>query len=391
MKLPLTTEDKIKNPLKGFGFAFIDAEDNKLKIKKHDGIIEFSNTLDDVQLLDLVDCTAFEVFAHDYDIQVGECEELGGYVNNTIQASTEQRFQIRSTTLVDSVSDVIIDWGDGKSSTISKGEYISRADQTEDKEVTYTVGHTYEQNGKYIVKIFGKDYFSFRSVHISTGVVIEENDPALKYNLVSRVMDVDLPIASHVTNLANAFGVSPRLLNVHIPSYAKTDSFKNLGGVFRFCTNLLTATNFKRQFQYAENVEMFFFGCSSMTTCDFTLPAILSRGKMRSIFWGCKSLKMKVANIFLEGDVFQGGNMDVLRLFYGCSDQLDLTGCDKYLWNNKKVTYVNTPYVFRECPDSIRSQVPVLWGGTASNDIIEKSSEERIAELETRLAALESK
>jgi hypothetical protein len=43
MKLPITTIDKIKNPQKGFGYAFIDAEDNRLKVKKHDSIIEFSN------------------------------------------------------------------------------------------------------------------------------------------------------------------------------------------------------------------------------------------------------------------------------------------------------------------------------------------------------------
>jgi hypothetical protein len=43
MKLYITTQDKIKNPQKGFGYAFIDVEDNKLKVKKHDSIIEFSN------------------------------------------------------------------------------------------------------------------------------------------------------------------------------------------------------------------------------------------------------------------------------------------------------------------------------------------------------------
>lgn len=47
MKLSITTQDKIKNPQKGFGYAFIDAEDNKLKVKKHDSIIEFSNDQSD--------------------------------------------------------------------------------------------------------------------------------------------------------------------------------------------------------------------------------------------------------------------------------------------------------------------------------------------------------
>jgi hypothetical protein len=42
MKLQITTANKIENPPKNYGFAFIDAEDNKLKVKKYDGIIEFS-------------------------------------------------------------------------------------------------------------------------------------------------------------------------------------------------------------------------------------------------------------------------------------------------------------------------------------------------------------
>lgn len=39
-------------------------------------------------------------------------------------------------------------------------------------------------------------------------------------------------------------------------------------------------------------------------------------------------------------------------------------------WNNNKVTWKNTSTAFGACSQAIRAQVPVSWGGTASDDII---------------------
>ena len=40
------------------------------------------------------------------------------------------------------------------------------------------------------------------------------------------------------------------------------------------------------------------------------------------------------------------------------------------LWKDKTIQWSNTERAFAGCPAEIRSQVPVSWGGTASDDII---------------------
>ena len=55
-------------------------KDKKLKVKKHDSVIEFNNDLSDIQLLDLTDYTAFEVFAHNYHIGGDKCSDFNNGV-----------------------------------------------------------------------------------------------------------------------------------------------------------------------------------------------------------------------------------------------------------------------------------------------------------------------
>ena len=125
MNLPLTTKDKITNPLKGYAFAFIDEEDKKLKIKKHDSIIEFNNDLSDVQLLDLTDYTAFEVFPTSKEYAPGEYViSYNGYSNSiTIPAVDTHHFIIRSIYTL-AQQNVVIDWGDGTVTDIKNSEDV---------------------------------------------------------------------------------------------------------------------------------------------------------------------------------------------------------------------------------------------------------------------------
>ena len=60
MKLQITTANKIENPPKNYGFAFIDAEDNKFKIKKCDSIIEFSKDQGGGNSLNFYKCVRVE-------------------------------------------------------------------------------------------------------------------------------------------------------------------------------------------------------------------------------------------------------------------------------------------------------------------------------------------
>lgn len=55
------------------------------------------------------DYTAFEVFAHDYNIPVGECEELGGYVNVEIPSGITHHMNLRTSINDFSTLDVMVD------------------------------------------------------------------------------------------------------------------------------------------------------------------------------------------------------------------------------------------------------------------------------------------
>ena len=78
------------------------------------------------------------------------------------------------------------------------------------------------------------------------------------------------------------------------------------------------------------------------------------------------------------------------RTFKGCAKLTGTLNANK-LWNNKNILWCNTGSTFAGCSDEIRAQVPVSWGGTASDDIIEKSLEEKYNDLLARVEALESK
>jgi hypothetical protein len=108
-----------------------------------------------------LDYTAFEVFAHDYDIPVGECEELGGYVNYSIPASVTNKFMLRIVGDIET-NDIVIDWGDNSSLAIS--EIDDNLITFENNIFTYTVSHTYSSENKFIIKIYGKNYFNLQAV-----------------------------------------------------------------------------------------------------------------------------------------------------------------------------------------------------------------------------------
>ena len=96
--------------------------------------------------------------------------------------------------------------------------------------------------------------------------------------------------------------------------------------------------------------------------------------------------KGEVENILKYFLPTPGSTYNVTGLFYQCEILTGIVPADK-LWNNKQVTWTGTSTCFDQCSDEIRSQVPVSWGGTASDDIIEKSLEEKYNDL---LAIVES-
>lgn len=278
MNIAITNINDVPVPLSGYGYGFIDAADQHFKIKKADNsIIEYTNTLNDIQILDLSDYTAFEVYAHNIDLPIGSVDQnLGG--DHTVKAqdipsSMIHKMNIRTGSLSIEDSDIIIDWGDNSEySVIASGDFDSTTIAPEDNERNYICAHEYSEPGKYIIKIFGHNYYN-----ICTPVDSDNLEP--KYNLITRIFDYDLPIASNVTNTSSICAYAIRLLSVHVPSYFDFSKVTNIGGMFRGCRNLESVKGMKNQFLVVNTAAQIFTDCYSLTTLEFTMPAAITRGR----------------------------------------------------------------------------------------------------------------
>jgi hypothetical protein len=371
MKLPVARPDQINVPNRNFAYAFIDSEDKKLKIKKHDGLIEFTNELNDIQLLNLCDYTAFEVFAHNYDITTGECEELGGFVNEEIPANMTHMFTLRTMVQNYTKSDVIIDWGDGSFSSIANQEfepignnlYGDSSASTEEGEANYTFKHTYKEPGKYIVKIYGHDYYN-----INAYSKVSWTSEYLESNLICRIFDHDLPLACHYKNLSQMCAHADRLLYVNA-EIIKYNYFVNISNLFSCSHNLLEAVGFKRNFTVSCCSQVF-IDCWNLKKTDMQVAteSVYVSGPSKQ-YCGCSKLEIDIAKLLPEVTP-KGGTINVSQLFYNCEKLTGIVPADK-LWDNKQVTWLDTSQAFEGCSDKIREQVPVSWGGTKIDNITE--------------------
>ena len=407
MNLKIMNINNVPVPAEGYGYMFIDAADNKLKIKKTNSIIEYSNTLDDIQLLDLTDYSSFEVFAHDYNIPVGECEELGGYVNYSIPASVTNKFMLRIVGDIET-NDIVIDWGDGTTSTISKHEYEDIIDYPTDtyKRKDLLISHTYDVSNyplasdsskhshKFIVKIFGKKYCAFRH-HISKFKNPETNAAYSnvdgKFNLVCRVFDIDLPVASFINDFSSTFYGSQRLLNVVVDLNNNIKKVNGATSLFSDCKNLLKVEGLEFLSNSRIVYASMFYRCYSLMECDLLITN--PNEGIQGLFYDCRNLTLDLYQLLSRLNVSGNLSINVLHCFNKC---IKFT-CSNYeklgdlLWNNKNITWLNTTETFIGCSTELRSHIPASWGGTASDDIIEKSLEEKYNDLLTRIETLENK
>ena len=336
------------------------------------------------------DYTAFEVFAHDYDISIGEYTQVlsdGATFSNKdiINKNMTHLFVLRTMCIDYTKSDVIVDWGDGNISIIANGDFNKETDEHYDRsadisdgEAFYTLEHTYQASGKYIVKIYGTQYYNIKS-YIS--------DTDYNSNLISRIFDYDLPIASHLFNLSAICYNASRLLYVNAESI-KYKTFKNISQLFFNCINLQQATGFKRNFSECALERAFCF-CSNLIKTDIQLPTRSGYITCNSTFAGCSKLAIDINKFIPDSGLYQP--LSLYQTFRGCSSLYGTISefTKSQLWNNHKVEFTNQIDCFLECSDEIRAQVPVSWGGTASDNIIEKSDKDKIAELTSRLEILE--
>ena len=335
------------------------------------------DNLNDLCLLNLMDYTAFEVFAHDYDIPVGECEELGGPISiaGGLSACMGHHMIVRTTENVKENLDVIIDWGDGTieklSDTINENIFdVSSIGKDGKLEYSYRyhVGHIYSAAGKYIIKIYGKNYYS-----ITTKDPYKDNTPLESDNsygnIICRVFDKDLPIASHIRNLSSFCNGSRQLLYVDVSNSNFDEVAYHADFVFANCRNLLSA----KGFSVDSNIKRcggLFFSCLSLTYTDFSLPKLVY--SCDQIFYDCRKLKKDISEIFSKIHSFPNKlkAISVKECFLNCYEIYG-TVPEHLLWNNKTVNWTNTSTCFKSyIVGNVRSNVPVSWGGT--NESIDK-------------------
>lgn len=335
------------------------------------------------------DYTAFEVFAHDYDIPVGECEELGDYVNNAISAKMTHKFCLKIEGDIET-NDVIIDWGDNTESIISNNEYEDIYTYMSDPNLKdLLLSHTYEANGKYIIKIFGKDYYTFRH-HIITFTDSTTNEKYKDngdYNLVCRILSDDLPIASHITTHASMFRTSLHLLNVNINDTNNFKKSKNIVSCFFKSSNLLSVNGLS-SLDSDCLIQSLFYDCISLIDTDLVFPQNVE--DISTILRNCSKLTKKIESFFTSNQYFYLRKCN--QAFVNCK-LLSGTIPANNFWNNKYVTHVDgssgTHYWTFLNANVIKDQAPISWNGTASDDIIESTIEQNVDELNDRLAVLE--
>lgn len=309
------------------------------------------------------DYTAFEVYATDTEIAAGSVDDVTGLTyTEAVPAGMTHHFALRTDVAVAKAAeaDVVVDWGDGVRETFADAYGVDTQDWESDREVTYRMRHTYAAPGRYIVTISGKDYWNFCSPNEDAG--------SGEY-ILSRVFDVDLPVASCVTNLTMACRWAQKLLRVRIPT--GLDLFANRHNVaflFKGCRNLVEAIGMKTKFRYARDVSSMFEDCDNLTTTDFELPVeVLKSTGYQHVFFGCGKLAVDI-NTLLPKTGFANRKVDLSSTFYNCAALTGTVPAD-ILWKDSSKLW-SVEAAFAGCSDAIRAQVPTSWGGTSTDEII---------------------
>ena len=373
MNIPIKLKNDVITPPSGYVFPFIDKEDMQLKAKLSDGIIiNYTSVNEDMKVISLSEYTAFEVMPNKKIITSGTVDDKTGLTYSIdIPVCTTHKFTLRSSNPVED-NDVVIDWGDGTVEAIKNGKYKWISNKN------YELSHDYSKSMKYnvqrfIIKIYGNNYYTFR--HNSY-----ENN-----NLISRIFTEDLPIASHIGNLASAAIHSKRLLKVHFPhSTTPYSNVWNWSYTFSCCENLQSVLGFEdimlRGDAYYDG---FMNECVNLKTTDFVIPS--SATSLKGIFDGDINLECDIEKILpLNG--FSSSNILIKNVFN--KTKIYGTIPSEKLWGDKNINWKfegtsNMP--FSGCSDEILSQVPKSWGGFVDDSNINLTVEERLESIESIL------
>jgi hypothetical protein len=320
-----------------------------------------------------LDVTAFEVLATDTEISAGTIDPYTGMSYSVnVPAGMTERFQIRSYTKIENIK-TIVDWGDGSTTALS-----SFSGLTYDNDVlsTYTLTHTYQKPGRYIVTIKGSDYYN---IWHYWGGTDEEH---ANMSLICRAFTADLPIASHINNFSNFFGYSLRHLSLDASARANVfASGCDLSGLCRNNTNLQEAKGLAN-INDVYSVNSIFVNCSNMTYTDFKVPLVIRTVQgFQTAFKDCGKLGITLKQL-LGTHRWLTPALDMYGVFYGC---LSIVGPvpSEVLWDNSLTTWTATEHAFEGSSVAIMAQVPTTWGGTNSDIIVPQYYEQRMRALES--------
>ena len=355
------------------------SEIDKIKIKGEIYSIQDITARQRIEGILNSDYTAFEVFCHDYNIPTGICAELNNSeIIVALPAEMRHKFVLRSESLPN-MQDVIIDWGDGNYTSLQDTDLSNVGGSEGDWK--YTVEHTYNATGKYIIKIYGKEYFAIISSPVFNG---SNPDP----NIICRIFDRDLPVASHLRNLSSFARYSQHLTSIYAyncPSLYN-NPISNFAISIANCFNLQKVEYMPLPKSYSA-ISQYFQGNTNLKTISSFYPTI--HNSLYATFDGCVNVEFDISKILEKFSPVKNSSVNVHAAFRNCKKIYGTVPANK-LWNNKDIIWTNTTTCFSGCSDEIRAQVPISWGGTASDDIIEKSFAEKYNQLLSRIENLQS-
>lgn len=354
-----TDEDFNKSIVpEGSVLQFVSTNDNGdpvIRIKKAD------NTFTDISgsATTSSDYTAFEVYPTSTDFAAGEYTQ-GAYTNAyPIMAKDTHTFSIRSEQLPEQ-QNVCIDWGDGTVDCLK--DYPEEQITGEEGNRYYRYVHKYtEVDKKYIVKIYGNSYFAIAADN-------DANVYNVQSNIISRIFDIDLPVASHLTNFSNICRGARRLIDMNVFNCRMRKQAANISNLFAGCVNLKRCIGWG----WLDNIisaQHTFNECVSLIKTDFIIPRFPAEPELlKGLFYSCRALNCSVYSL-LPRSGFGVKVLDMYNLFNTCT-ALTTTDMDKVadlLWNDTTIKWGDASTCFANCSDAIRALVPVAWGGTAQS------------------------
>jgi hypothetical protein len=176
-------------------------------------------------------------------------------------------------------------------------------------------------------------------------------------------------------------------------------SVYSIDNIVNGCGGLLD-TDIKMRSMLFNGTSSSFNGCTNLerNVLDFfgsKLNVGTSPFSVQNLFRNCAKIHLGVSNAEYEAELkkFNNGEENTLTAMKATMDA-NAIKLGNLLWNNKNIVWNQLSSdgkgPFSGCSAVLKSYVPISWGGTASDDIIEKSVEEKYAELEEKYAKLEA-